>query len=197
MFIVPQSLSTTNRVVELIFWVIVSPIIFAALALVLLLWLVAYLTTRLTGLITSRHNFVSPGDMRVPTFYSSMSKRTDERAGVALALMSIAGVVFGGIHCTRWLFISPSGLSANANQTSILWRVSSGVLTGITFLSHHDDIFHLGLVIRFKIAGFGAVLLVLIFVLSRWIGWISLTRGPNASSLVLHKVQRCLPKPTC
>ena len=162
MFIVPwQPLSTTNKVVVLTFWVIVAPLILAVLACVLLMWLATYLTTRLTGLVTSRQNIIIPGDMRVPTFYASISKRVDERAGVALLLMSITGVVFGGIHCAGWLFPS------SANQ-AILWRVSSGVLTGIALLSH--DIFHIGHIIHFRLArplGFGAVLLVFIFVLSR------------------------------
>lgn len=164
MFIVPwQPLSITNRVVVLIFWVIVSPIILAILAVVVLMWLAAYFTTRLTSLVTSRQNIINPGDMRVPASYSSLSKRADEQAGVALFLMCITGVVFGGIPYAGWLFIFPS----SAIQ-AILWRVSSGVLTGIAFLSH--DIFHIGHVIHYKLArplGFSAVLLVVIFVLSR------------------------------
>lgn len=161
-----QPSSITNRVVVLIFWVLVSPIIFFVLVVVPLMWLVTYLTTRLTGLITCRQNVINTGDMRVPTFYSSISKRADERAGVALILMSITGVVFGGIlHCVGWLFLSPFSTSANQD---ILWRVSSGVLIGIAFLSH--DIYHIGHVLRFKLArplGIGAILLVLIFVLLR------------------------------
>ena len=162
MFIVPwQPLSNLNKVAVLTFWVTIAPIILAVLAFILLMWLATYLTTRLTGLVTSRQNIIYPGDMRVPTFYSSLSKRADERAGVALLLMSIIGVVFGGIHCAGWLF--PSG----TNQ-AMLWRVSSGVLTGIAFLSH--DIFHIGHVIHFKFArplGFGAILLIFIFILLR------------------------------
>ena len=128
------------------------------------MWLGTYLATRLTGLVTSRQNIISPGDMRVPATYSSISKTADERAGVALFLMSITGVIFGGIHCAGWLFIFPS---SSANQ-AILWRLSSGVLTGIAFLSH--DIFHIGQAIQLKIArslGFCAVLLIFVFVLSR------------------------------
>ena len=162
MFIVPwQPLSNLNKVAVLTFWVTIAPIIFAVLAFILLMWLATYLTTRLTGLVTSRQNIIYPGDMRVPTFYSSLSKRADERAGVALLLMSIIGVVFGGIHCAGWLFPS------STNQ-AMLWRVSSGVLTGIAFLSH--DIFHIGHVIHFKFArplGFGAILLIFIFILLR------------------------------
>lgn len=162
MFIVPwQPLSVTNKVMVLTFWVIVAPIILAVLAFVLLMWLATYLTTRLTGLVTSRQNIIYPGDVRVPTFYSSISKRADERAGVSLLLMSITGIISGGIHCAGWLFPS------TANQ-AVLWRVSSGVLTGIAFLSH--DIFHIGQVIHFKLArplGFGVMLLIFVFVLSR------------------------------
>jgi len=64
------------------------------------------------------------GDMKVPTFYSS--KHSDGRLGVAVIfLMSVAGVVFGGIHCAGWFFIFPSSGEA------LLWRVCSVVLTGI------------------------------------------------------------------
>ena len=165
MFIVPwQPLSITNKVVVLIFWLIVSPIILAALVVVLIMWLTTYLTTRLTSLVTSRQNIINPGDMRIPATYSSISKRADEQAGGALLLMSIAGVVFGGMHYAGWPFISPF----STNQ-AILWRVSSGVLTCITFFSH--DVFHIGHAFHFKLAnplGSGFVLiLVFTFVLSR------------------------------
>lgn len=130
------------------------------------MWLVTYLTTRLTGHITRRQNIINPGDMRVPTFHSSTSEIAEERAGVALGLLSIAGVVFGGIlHYEGWLPISLSGV--NPIQ-AILWSVSSGALTGVACLSH--DIFHIGYVIRSKIArplSFSAVLLIHIFVLLR------------------------------
>ena len=42
--------------------------------------------------------------------------------------MSVVGVVFGGIHCVGWFFDFPS------SDEAMLWRVSSVVLTGITFL---------------------------------------------------------------
>ena len=169
MFIVPwQSMSATNlnKAIALIIYVIAAPIILAVLVLIFLMWLATYLTTRMTGLATSRSNNVNPGDMRVPTSYSLESKRADERARVTLLLMSITGVVFGGIHYTGW-FIFPS----SANQT-ILWRVSSGFLTGIAFL--FNDILNIGhvanVMTHFKLErplAFGAVLLAFLFVLSR------------------------------
>ena len=45
-----------------------------------------------------------------------------------IVMMSIVGVVFGGIHCIGWFFNFPSSVEA------MLWRVSSAVLTGIAFL---------------------------------------------------------------
>jgi hypothetical protein len=167
MFIVPwQSRPNLDRVVGLIFYVIAAPIILTVLFFILLIWLSGYLTKRLTGLVASRSSNVNSGDMRVPTSYSLQSKRTDERAGVALLLMSITGVVFGGIHYPGWLFIFPS----SANQ-AFLWRVSSGFLTGVAFLFNH--IFHIShvanVLTHFKLErplAFGAVLLVFIFVLS-------------------------------
>ena len=42
--------------------------------------------------------------------------------------MSVAGAVFGGIHCAGWFFNFPS------SDEAMLWRVSSAVLTGIAFL---------------------------------------------------------------
>ena len=165
MFIGPwQDSSITSKVVLLIFWVIISPIILVVLTAVLLMWLATYLTLRLTGLVTSRQNNINPGDMRVPTTYSSISKTADDRAGVALLLMSITGVIFGGIHCAGWLFVF---FPSSANQ-AILWRLSSGVLTGITYISHEN--FHISHAIHLKIArpiGFGGVMLVFIFMLSR------------------------------
>ena len=44
-------------------------------------------------------------------------------------LISVVGVVFGGIHCAGWLFNFPS------YDEAMLWRVSSAVLTtGIALL---------------------------------------------------------------
>ena len=155
-----QSMSTTNlnRVMALIVYVIAAPIILAVLVFIFLMWSAVYLSKRLPGLVTSHFNNLNPGDMRVPTSYSLESKRTDERAGVALLFMSITGVVFG----IGWLFIFPS----TANQT-ILWRVSSGFLTGIAILNLGPVA---NVITHFKLElplGFGAMFLIFIFVMSR------------------------------
>ena len=64
------------------------------------------------------------GDMKVPTFYSSVGGEM-----IAYILfMPLVGVVFGGIHCVGWFFNFPS------SDEATLWRVSSTVLTGIAFL---------------------------------------------------------------
>ena len=64
------------------------------------------------------------GDMKVPTFYSSVGGEM-----IAYNLfMPLVGVVLGGIHCVGWFFNSPS------SDEATLWRVSSTVLTGIAFL---------------------------------------------------------------
>ena len=63
------------------------------------------------------------GDMKVPIFYSSVGEMI-----AYILLMPLVGVVFGGIHCIGWFFNFPS------SDEATLWRVSSTVLTGITFL---------------------------------------------------------------
>ena len=65
------------------------------------------------------------GDMKVPTFYSA---RQDGSGVAYIFFMSVVGVVFGAIHCVGWFFHFPS------SDEAMLWRVSSTVLTGITFL---------------------------------------------------------------
>ena len=65
------------------------------------------------------------GDMKVPTFYSTKQYGSELPN---IFLMSVAGAVFGGIHCAGWFFNFPS------NDEAMLWRVSSTVLTGIAFL---------------------------------------------------------------
>ena len=67
------------------------------------------------------------GDMKVPTFYSS--KHSDGKPSVSVIfLMSVAGVVFGGIHCAGWFFIFPSNFEA------FNWRLCSVFLTCAPFL---------------------------------------------------------------
>ena len=74
--------------------------------------------------IVSTDDF-NPGDMKVPTFYSTSQGRFEE---AFIFFMSVVGVVFGGIHCAGWFFDFPS------SEEAILWRVCSAVLTGIAFL---------------------------------------------------------------
>jgi hypothetical protein len=68
----------------------------------------------------------STGDMKVATFYSSDS---DINVAAYTIMMSVVGIVFGGIHCIGWFFNFPS------SEEAMLWRVSSAVLTGIAALS--------------------------------------------------------------
>jgi hypothetical protein len=62
----------------------------------------------------------STGDMKVPTFYSSISSE-DINVAAYIIMMSVVGIVFGGIHCIGWFFNFPSG------DEAMLWRVSSAV----------------------------------------------------------------------
>jgi hypothetical protein len=70
--------------------------------------------------------YINTGDMKVPTFYSS--RYIDEDEVAYMIMMSVVGVVFGGIHCIGWFFNFPS------SEEAMLWRVSSAVITGIAFL---------------------------------------------------------------
>ena len=73
---------------------------------------------------TTDDSHVNIGDMKLPTFYSSV--RGDIK--VYIFFMPVVGVVFGGIHCVGWFFNFPS------SDEAMIWRVSSAVLTGIAFL---------------------------------------------------------------
>ena len=63
--------------------------------------------------------------MKVDAFYST---RDYENGFPIMFVMSVVGVVFGGIHCAGWFFIFPS------NDEAILWRVCSAILTCIAFI---------------------------------------------------------------
>ena len=63
--------------------------------------------------------------MKVPTFYST---RREGSEVAYVFLISVVGVIFGGIHCAGWFFNFPS------HDEAMLWRVSSAVLTGIAIL---------------------------------------------------------------
>ena len=104
----------------LVFFALIFPI----LLLLLFFLLSVFPILRWISIITS--NYLNAGDMKVPTFYSSNFSDGAEVLGILL--MSVAGVVFGGIHCAGWFFIFPS------SEEAILWRVCSVVLTGIAFL---------------------------------------------------------------
>ena len=82
----------------------------------------------ITILTNGRHNVqFDTGDMRVPTFYGNVANKGGDDA-VYFILMSIVGVVFGGIHCAGWFFSFPS------SDEAMLWWVSSTVLTGMAFI---------------------------------------------------------------
>jgi hypothetical protein len=72
---------------------------------------------------------LNTGLMKIPTFYSSISSEGINVAAYVIVIMSVVGVVFGGIHCIGWFFNFPS------SDEAMLWRVSSTVLTGIAFLT--------------------------------------------------------------
>jgi hypothetical protein len=107
--------------------VVVAFAIFLPLALIALpIWLIYQLGNRwMTMMMLFEDNF-DAGIMKVPTFYSSTLH--DGELPATFLLLSITGVVFGGIHCAGWFFTFPS------NDEVILWRVSSAVVTGIAFL---------------------------------------------------------------
>ena len=95
---------------------ILLPLVFFILGIFLLL--------RWFSMATTDDSHVNIGDMKLPTFYSSV--RGDIK--VYIFFMPVVGVVFGGIHCVGWFFNFPSSGEA------ILWQVSSAVLTGVAFI---------------------------------------------------------------
>jgi hypothetical protein len=102
-----------------------------ALVLPILLILVfvipgAFLFVRWFSII-GNNEMINTGDMKVPTFYSSRPIKTKDGPAYVI-MMSVVGIVFGGIHCIGWFFNFPSSYEA------MLWRVSSAVLTGIALL---------------------------------------------------------------
>ena len=125
--IIWQSLPILSKVLLLIRWTIMVPFIFALTFSILLTLLFVipalFLFLRWMSIVAS-FDFET-GDMKVPTFYSANKGEDDE---AYIFFMSVAGVVFGGIHCAGWFFIFPS------NDEAILWRVSSAGLTGTAFL---------------------------------------------------------------
>jgi hypothetical protein len=109
---------------------IIIPLIFALVPLILLILVVfipgAFLLVRWFRVVGNDDDF-NTGDMKVPTFYSSRPIKTKDGQAYVF-MMSVVGVVFGGIHCIGWFFIFPS------RDEATLWRVSSVVLTGIALL---------------------------------------------------------------
>jgi hypothetical protein len=86
-----------------------------------------FLFARWLSILASDDDYFNTGDMKVPTYYSSQSVAED--AVTFIIMMSVVGIVFGGIHCIGWFFNFPS------SDEAMLWRVSSAVLTGIAALS--------------------------------------------------------------
>jgi hypothetical protein len=126
--IVWQSRPVLGKVLILIRWTIIIPVLLVVTLPILLT--LAFIVLPLfpiyrwvSMLITDEFN---AGDMKVPTFYSPELNEREELA--IFFLLSFTGVVFGGIHCAGWFFIFPS------NDEAILWRVCSAVLTSVAFL---------------------------------------------------------------
>ena len=66
---------------------------------------------RWAAMLVSEDSEIGVGDMKIPTFYASVSARDSETDGEGLArffCMPVVGVVFGGIHCAGWFFDFPS-----------------------------------------------------------------------------------------
>ena len=121
-----QSLPILIKVLILISWSIMIPLILALTVLILppLVFVISGLFLCLRWFsIVSTDNF-NIGDMKVPTFYTT----GNDGDGISSILLPIVGVVFGGIHCVGWFFNFPS------SREAMLWRVSSAVLTVIAFL---------------------------------------------------------------
>jgi hypothetical protein len=119
-----------------------------------------FLFIRWLTILASDDEDFNTGDMKVPTFYSSHSVG-DDGATAFIIMMSIVGIVFGGIHCIGWFFTFPSSVEA------MLWRVSSAVLTGIAFISPP-----LAFLLSFLGIGSGfnapvAIIMLLVYVVSR------------------------------
>ena len=165
-----KSLPILSKVLILIHWTIMIPFFFT-LTFSILLTLVfvipgIFLLNMWISMLAAVE--LNTGAMKVPTFFST---DRSEAADVAIgSLLSLVGVVFGGIHCAGWFFSFPS------SDEAILWRVSSAVLTGTAFLL---PLFLTLLAFFFKfseggnhkrryfIAGFTIILLVLVYVMSR------------------------------
>ena len=108
-------------------------------------------------MITTGDSVLNTADIKVPTFFPT-EREGDEIAYVICT--PVVGVVFGGIHC-------------------LLWRVSSAVLTGIAFLLPiflaFGGFYLLKILncstgsdrLRFFLAVFLSILLLLVYVVSR------------------------------
>jgi hypothetical protein len=111
--------------------ILMIPLLFALVlpTLLILVFVIPgiFLFARWFTIIGSNDEDFNTGDMKVPTFYSSRPIYDEDVVTYAI-MMSVIGVVFGGIHCIGWFFNFPS------SDEAMLWRVSSAVLTGIAIL---------------------------------------------------------------
>jgi hypothetical protein len=111
---------------------LIIPFLFALVfpIILILVFLIpgAFLLVRWLAILGANDSEFNTGDMKVPTFYSSRSAAGGDEIVAYIIMMSVVGIVFGGIHCIGWFFNFPS------SNEAVLWRVSSAVLTGIAFL---------------------------------------------------------------
>ena len=132
-------------------------LIFPILLLLAFFLLSLFPILRWLSLIESYY-FTDTGDIKAPTFYSSKLSNGEPSLSV-LILLSVAGGVFGAIHCAGWFFIFPS------SEEAILWRVCSVVLTGIAFLL--PPLFFFALVTGGRFQYFLVIVAFIVYVLSR------------------------------
>lgn len=120
-----SSLPFIGKVLTLIFWtMMISVALLAILILFPCAFIVLFLFPVFRWISILITNDFNTGDMKVPTFYASVPSENEEYEPAMFLLMSVTGVVFGGIHCAGWFFDFPS------TDETILWRVCSVILTG-------------------------------------------------------------------
>ena len=127
--IIWQSLPILSKVLILIPLTIMILFLFAFTFSILLILVFAipglFLFVRWFSVVSTDDSSFNTRSMKVPTFYSTKEGRENT---AFVFIMSVFGVIFGGIHCAGWFFNFPS------SDEAMLWRVSSAVLTGTAFL---------------------------------------------------------------